>query len=922
MENNVEDNVENNVENNAEENVERLFDDDEIPNIVELIDVEVLQRMQDAFSNMTGMAALTTDATGKPVTEGSNFTDFCMKYTRTTRLGKQRCEECDRFGAEQTFKCGAPATYFCHAGLIDFAAPIVLEGKIVGSFIGGQVLIDGPNEEYLSGIADELEIDKDLYLEAAKKVKIRKQGEVEKAAEFLFDYAKTLSDVAYGKYRTDLANVEMQRVNKMKSDFLANMSHEIRTPMNAVIGMAEMALREDLPTAARDYIYQIKSSGRELLSIINDILDFSKIESGKMDILPVEYETMSIINDVSNIIMTRLKGKDVELIFRLKPDIPRLLLGDNIRIKQILINIANNAAKFTNEGKITVTMDFEKKSKEEVIIHIAVNDTGIGIKKYDLTKLFESFQQVDSKRNRNVEGTGLGLAISKQLLTLMGGDIHVESEYGVGSTFSFHFPQKIVDNRPSIELSNPEKKVVTGIISNEYLAEAIAEDCALLGVDYFPVQTEEELFGSMLDFMDREKFLLIDRPSFTSAWETFTELNTDIKVVLLLDFEDDVKYDMSNLFIMKKPIYLLNLAMLLKGEAKQFMASDKEDDDFDFIAPEADILVVDDNAINLSIVEGLLKPLQVRITTASSGKEAIEKIDAQHFDIIFMDHMMPEMDGVETTHIIRRFHAEYNDVPIIALTANAVDGTKEMFLKEGMNDFVAKPIELRTLTSKIKQWLPVEKIQKAEGISEAMQEPQDDIIVGDLDTKNAIRLLGTADLFWSVLETYYKSIEEKANFIKELEDTGDWARYTIEVHLLKSLSSQVGAMQLSGMAAELEKAGNARDTAYIHENTDRMLEIYRGYLPVLEPYFHEEEEDESLKEDMTFVILQDFFDQLRRAAEDLDMDQVEDIITQMKHYHYEDNHKEYFEKLKKAVEDYDTDACVEIADEWEDKYHD
>ncbi|MCH5268346.1 MAG: PocR ligand-binding domain-containing protein [Lachnospiraceae bacterium] len=893
-----------------------------MPYITDLIDVTVLQRMQDSFSNMTGMAALTTDALGKAVTEGSNFTDFCMKHTRTTRLGKKRCEECDRFGAEQTFKCGAPATYFCHAGLIDFAAPIVLEGQIVGSFIGGQVLIDGPNEEYLEGVAEELGIDKDVYLQAAKKVNILSQDKIEKAAEFLFEYAKILSDIAYGKFQTDLANQEMQRVNKMKSDFLANMSHEIRTPMNAVIGMAEMALREELPNVARDYIYQIKSSGRELLSIINDILDFSKIESGKMDILPVEYETMSIINDVSNIIMTRLKGKDVELIFKLRPDIPRLLLGDNIRIKQILINLANNAAKFTNEGKITITMDFEKKSKDEVDIHIAVNDTGIGIKKYDLSKLFESFQQVDSKRNRNVEGTGLGLAISKQLLTLMGGDIHVDSEYGVGSTFSFYFPQKIVDAKPSIELSNPEAKIVTSIISNEYLAEAVAADCALLGVDYFPVKTEEELFGSMLDFAEREKFLLIDRPSFTSAWETFAELNTDIKVVLLIDFEDDVKYDLSNLYVMKKPIYLLNLAMLLKGEAKQFMVNDKEDDDFDFIAPEADLLVVDDNAINLSIVEGLLKPLQVRITTASSGKEAIEKIDAQHFDIIFMDHMMPEMDGVETTHIIRRFHAEYNDVPIIALTANAVDGTKEMFLKEGMNDFVAKPIELRTLTSKIKQWLPVEKVQKAEGVGEGIQEPQDDIIVGDLDTKNAIRLLGTADLFWSVLETYYKSIEDKANFIKELEESGDWARYTIEVHLLKSLSSQVGAMQLSGMAAELEKAGNARDTAYIHENTDRMLEIYRGYIPILEPYFHEEEEDESEKESMTLDILQDFFGRLRRAADDLDMDQIEDIITQMKHYHYEDDYKEYFEKLKKAVDDYDTDACVEIADEWEEKYHD
>ncbi len=885
--------------------------------LTDLISVERLTIFQEAISEFTGMATIVTDVDGKPVTKGSNFSDFCMKYTRSTEIGGRRCEWCDKFGAEQTHENNYATTYVCHAGLTDFAAPILVNDKHVGCIIGGQVLTKEPDYNRMRKLAIEIGVDPEEYVAAAKKVRIMPRKVIEKAAEFLFKVSYILSDIAYGNYRMMLANEEIEKAAKMKSDFLANMSHEIRTPMNAVIGMAEMALREDLPPAAREYIHQIKSSGRELLTIINDILDFSKIESGKMDIIPVEYETMSIVNDVMNIIMTRLKDKNVELIIDLDPSVPRLLFGDNIRIKQVLINIANNAAKFTSEGKITIRLDYEKLSDEEVNVSIAVTDTGIGIKPQDLDKLFQSFQQVDSKRNRNVEGTGLGLAISKRLLSLMNGDIKVESVYGEGSTFSFNFPQKVLEKLPSAEVEDADKKEVFANIANAYVKEQLELDCGKLGVKYTDVSSPDEPASLISSDNGNEHFLIIEKEKFTPEWEQFTKDDNNVRTVLLTDFFDTDKYDLTNLMVMKKPIYVFNLASLLKGKEQSYVQDDDQDKDFDYIAPDAEILIVDDNAVNLTIAEGLLKPLQMKIQTALSGKDAIEKIERHHFDLIFMDHMMPEMDGVETTRVIRRFHKDYDGVPIIALTANAVDGTKDMFLNEGMNDFVPKPIELRTIISKVKQWLPVEKIKRAEGVViKADDSDNEEIIIGDLDTKGAIAMLGSKDLFWSILETYYKSIDKRANTIKEMYDKKDWARYTIEVHSLKSFSKQIGAVELAKTAANLEKAGNARDTDLIRADTEGMLMHYRSYIPVLEPYFKKEDEDESQKPEVTSDVLNDFFVKISDAVDNLDMDSMEEIAKDMRQYRYEGTNKEMFDRLVEAIDGMDTDACEALILEW------
>lgn len=883
--------------------------------LTDLISRDILQKMQDAFARLTGMSVITTDTNGVAVTEGSNFSDLCRNYMRNSPVGCILCAQSNKAGTELALREGKSIIYPCFSGLMNFAAPIMVEGRLVGCVIGGQVLTEMPDPSKGKVIAAEIGADVEEYLASLQKVKVVDIEEIDNAAKFLSAMVEVMSDMASNQYLVHQAKADMERASNMKSDFLANMSHEIRTPMNAVIGMAEMALREDLPAPARNYINQIKEAGKSLLTIINDILDFSKIESGKMDINVEEYEPMSVISDVANIVMTRLKGKDVELLLDISPNLPNKLLGDDIRIKQVLLNIANNAAKFTNSGKITLKMYYLQIDDGNIELHISVEDTGIGIKKEDRHKLFRSFQQLDSKRNRNIEGTGLGLAISKQLLHLMKGDIWVESEYEKGSIFSFFVPQKVVDKTPCISVRDPGSRIALSLISNEYIRKNFRQDVKKLGVEY------KELYSAdgLADIRTEKKcFLFIEKTMFSTEVETFVKENPQITAVLLIDFFDTAKYEMENLYIVKKPLFALTAAMILNEENSQFDNNNAEGSEFDFIAPDAEILIVDDNAVNLTVAEGLLEPLRMHVDTAASGKEAIDKIGKFHYDIVFMDHMMPELDGVETTRIIRRFHQEYNDVPIIALTANAVEGTKERFCQEGMNDFVAKPIELRMLISKVRQWLPIEKIQKAKGM--AQPETKDaHIVVGDLDVAYALKFLGTEELFWSVLKVYYKAIEKKAKLIKTLEEAENWTDFTIEVHALKSSSKQIGAIALSERAAALEKAGNARDSEFIHKNTDRLLEKYLGYRFVFKPFLPDESAEAAGQDSISTVALDRHFSDMRMALEDLEMDRMEEVIHEMNRYHYEGWQKEMYMRLKDAVEEIDVDSCEIILQEWENK---
>lgn len=889
--------------------------------LTDLFEVEMLQRIQDAFAKMTGLAAQITDANGKPITRGSNYTDFCSKYTRKSVLGCVRCEQCDKRGAELALKSGSSITYYCHAGLLDFAAPIMAGDTMIGCFVGGQVLTEPPDITKVMQVAAEIDVDLINYLQSVLEVPVVERTKVENAADFLYTLTNILSTISYHKYIMHQANIEIEKVANLKSDFLANMSHEIRTPMNAVIGLAEMALREDLPPNARDYINQIKSSGKTLLTIINDILDFSKVESGKMDIVEEEYEPVSVINDISSIVSTRLEKEDVEFILDMNPNIPRKLIGDNIRLKQIIINLANNAVKFTKSGQVKLSFDYKEVDDEDIELLFAVEDTGIGIKKADMPKLFQSFQQLDSKRNRNIEGSGLGLAISKQLLQLMHGDIQVESTYGIGSTFSFNLPQKVIDMEPSIQVNHSENEMLYGYIENSYISRQLEEDLERLGYTYKNTSSISELIEQLKDY---HSYFFVEAKSFTHEVQNFISKHPDMTAIVLVSFKSTQTYDISNVIVVKKPLSSLFLAAIFNEEIHSFDNQEASDEFYDFTAPEAKILIVDDNSVNLTVCEGLLEPLSMQVETATSGQEAIEKISKKKYDLILMDHMMPEIDGVEATHIIRRFHKEYENVPIIALTANAVSGIKEMFIKEGMNDFIAKPIEVRILVAKLKRWLPKGKLRnintkntQAGKDNRSQTQEETPPAIDDLDTASALKLLGSAKLFWNVLKDYYHTIPKKHALIQQYADEKDWRNYTIEVHALKSASKQIGANKLSELAAILEVAGNETNEQLIVEKTPELLALYAHYEGILKPFFPEEDENSAnQKAPIQKNILLEAFEALQEALDDLNMDGMEAVKDTLSQYRYEGHSLELYKKLCSAIDELDPEACEAIMDDW------
>lgn len=893
--------------------------------LTELIEVEILQKMQDAFAKMTEMAALTTDENGVAITEGTNFSTFCTDYCRRSEMGVKRCEECDKKGALMALEKKGPVAYYCHAGLIDFAAPIMLNGTMIGGFIGGQVLTQKPNHETMRKIAREIKVDPEGFLKAADETNIVERERIEKATEAIYEFAEILTDMAYKAYVSRQLSKEAMQAASLKSDFLANTSHEIRTPMNAIVGMAQLALREQLPNTAREYINQIVSSSQILLTIINDILDFSKIESGKMTITEDVYSPVAMLRDIINIIVTRIGDKDVELLIDIEPTIPKELLGDSVRIQQIIVNLANNAVKFTKNGKVVISMHFQRKSKDEILLQCSVEDTGMGIKKEDFDKLFEAFQQLDSKRNRGVEGTGLGLVIAHNLLDLMNGRMYVESEYGMGSIFFFELPQKIITDEPSIDYYC-DKEGVAAMISNSYVKEQLKKDVERYGALFFEASSPEKIV--QLSETGKLHFLFIERMAMTQEMEELLSRYPDLTVVVLSSMQGMQNGMWDNFVQMKKPVHSANLVRIFQHEDIHMSVSEASGDMISFIAPDAEILIVDDNAINLTVAEGLLEPLQMKTDRALSGKEAIDMISNKHYDIILMDHMMPELDGVETTRIIRRFHPEYDDVPIIALTANAIAGTQAKFIKEGMNDFIAKPIELQIMLDKLKKWLPAGKVVNMQtdntsgganaALLSAGKEKTSAIAIEGLDTGYALGLLGSEKLFWAVLKDYYHALPKKMERIDEYEKKEQWKEYTIEVHALKSTSRQVGAIKLSERAKNLEDAGNRNDGDMIHALTGELLLQCRYYQEILRPYFPEEDKTADHGE-ITNQELTEAFEKIRDALEELDMDTAGEMVMKLTEYRYNGWQKELLAKMENAVEDMDVEQCEEIIEKWENR---
>jgi len=594
--------------------------------------------------------------------------------------------------------------------------------------------------------------------------------------------------------RVDAARNKSDMENKQKSTFLANMSHEIRTPMNAIIGMTDLLNYEPLNKRQMGFINDIKVSAHSLLSIINDILDMSKIEAGKFELTPINYDFHMLLDNIFSMFSFVTQKKGLEFKYETEGKIPRYLYGDDIRLKQVLTNICGNAVKYTDSGyvRFRVTATANKLMFE-------IKDSGIGIRKEDMPKLFNTFQRIDSDKNRNVVGTGLGLSICKTFVEMMGGKIIVDSEYEQGSVFLVIIP-------------------------------------------------------------------------------------------IVLGKKEEVKSSKG----------------LPEGQT--------------LYAPDAKVLVVDDNEFNIRVAEGLIGLFKINVQTAFSGKEAIEMVQKNDYDIVFMDHMMPEMDGVEATGRIRDLGKKYKRLPIIALTANAVQGAREMFLSNGFDGFISKPIDIQEMYRILKEWLPLEKIEiknektqevvEEEGASEFLQAMSK---IEDINAEVGLsRVSGMENMYRDTLELFNQKLIPECDTMYNMINYGDINGFSISVHAMKSALSTIGAMSLSETAFRLETSAKENDFGFCVERfpafRNKLLKLHEE----LSVIFPDKDKKDSKKRIGDRAYLKEKLDKAKIAAADFDNDAGLNVLSDLLTYDFGERNNDLLESVAKAFKDFNFSDAVEL----------
>ena len=600
------------------------------------------------------------------------------------------------------------------------------------------------------------------------------------------------------------------RANEAKSRFLASMSHEIRTPINAVIGMDEMILRESNEKGIRAYAADIMSAGKTLLSLINDILDLSKVEEGKMDIIPVHYDLSSLVGNLVNAIRSRAEKKGLKFNVSVEPQIPQLLIGDEIRIRQCVMNLLTNAVKYTETGEVKLSVSAEKTDDSHISLCFTVFDTGIGMKEEDMENLFSPYKRIEEKRNRAIEGTGLGMSITKQLLELMGSELKVHSEYGKGSEFSFALQQEVAK------------------------WEKIGDITARLN-------------------------------ALSSGTHEYREL---------------------------------------------------------FHAPKARILVVDDTEMNLTVMKSLLKRTLIKIDTAMSGKDAVRMAADTPYDILFIDHMMPDMDGIDTLKEIRR-SGKVKDAPSVALTANAVSGAREMYLAAGFTNYLSKPVDGEKLERMLKSLLPSEKVETVDdgvemgdlSTAKSLDEEKNEGLLehlaymDEIDGQAGLKNCGSGEGYLSVLSVFHQTARDKADEIERFYQNGDMENYTIKVHALKSSAHIIGAGRLSELARELENAGKNGDSAFIEEHTDELLKMYRSLNDRLSWLDSSDEELPEISEEM----LKEAYQTIIEIAGSYDYELMDEILKNLRGYRLPPSDREKVSGIAKLLTELDWDGIMKMA---------
>ena len=706
------------------------------------------------------------------------------------------------------------------------------------------------------------------------------------------------------------ALAQAQDASRAKSDFLAKMSHEIRTPMNAIIGMTELALRSEDLDSALEHIQTVKQAGANLLSIINDILDLSKIETGRMEIVNEEYQLSSLANDVISIIRMRAVDTRIRFVVNIDSSIPNVLVGDEIRIRQVLLNLLNNALKYTERGFVAFYIEGEKQGPQDITLSLRIEDTGIGIKEDDQKLLFTDYTQFDVEKNRGIEGAGLGLSITKNIVNAMDGRIEVQSEYGKGSVFSVILPQKIKDPRPMAVVDDPAYLRVIVYERRGVYTSSIVYSLENLGVTCTLVSNDSDLHEKMSS--QEFGFVFISYYLYEKNSDMFIKYGGSAKIVVLTEFGETIPDRSLNILAM--PVHTISIADILNGVSTSFAYNENTEPIVRFTASEARVLVVDDINTNLKVAEGLLLPYKMKIDLCRSGIDAIDLVKEHRYDLIFMDHKMPGMDGVETTHYIREMGETdffLRELPIVALTANAVSGTREMFLSNGFNDFLSKPIDTIKMNSILEKWIPKEK-QKGNFTGSGVDRKQvqaEALNVEGLDVKRGIVFSGgTLDLYLETLEVFCKDSQEKiTELIVNLEED-NLPLYTIYVHALKGACANVGAQILSDEAKALETAGTQENRTFINRHTGPFINKLRKLIIDVEEALRRTKKFEG--DPIEAIILRQDLEALKKALSDLDAGNMHRLMDKLLDYAVPDKTRSVLASISEYILSADYEEAI------------
>ena len=714
----------------------------------------------------------------------------------------------------------------------------------------------------------------------------------------------------HSKERKNTENIitELEETNHRTEDFLTNVSHELRTPINAVTGITAVMLKNEENSEKKRDIISIQKAGRRLFDQIEDILDYTEIDTGRIKVSEDNYMISSIVNDIITENRMLERENAPELIFDIDAGIPSVLLGDGKKIKKILKHLIDNSFKFTKKGGIYVRI-YALRKTYGINLCIRVSDTGVGIAREDIGKITERFYQSNGGRNRRAGGLGLGLPIVYGMVTAMEGFMQIESTVGSGTTVSVSIPQKITDNTPGMVVENRKNLCLACFLRSEkyevpevrnYYNEAISHMVRELDILLHRVSNTDEL--EKLTSTYQLTHLFIGREEYEEYKSYFEKPDKNIKVIVVAD-DDFVLPQTSNVKLLKKPFCNLSVVNILNTGAEEDETLLREKC---MICPGVRVLVVDDEPMNLLVAEGIFKDYQMSVTTAESGRKAIELCEKEDFDLIFLDHMMPEMDGVETLKLLRKSCSDTGRaLTVIAFTANAVSGAREMFLREGFDEFVSKPIETLELERILRKVLPKSSVQfvdenyrkniknndseqQENQEIQAKHSEEDKMILlenAGIHTHSGIQYCrGDKEFYMELLTKFAKDAQQKETDINNFFEQEDFDNYRIVVHALKSTAKMVGADSLSENARHAEAAAKNHDADYIREHHGELIAEYHDVVQCISDVLElgqnvpmEEGEVTELSADGLIQRLEE----LKEGLDTFEADKAESLIAEM-----------------------------------------